>query len=45
MCCQQGMMVTVVAEANVSNEMCSAYFANGAETQALLLLKQSIKAG
>jgi hypothetical protein len=39
------MMVTVVAEASVSNEMRSASFANPAETQAPPLLKQSIKAG
>jgi hypothetical protein len=39
------MLVTVVAEASVSNEMRSARFSNAAETQASLLLKQSIKAG
>ena len=42
-CCQQDMMVTVVAEAIVSNEMCSARFADVAETQAPLLLKQVSK--
>lgn len=38
-------MVTVVAEASVSSEMHAARFSNVAETQAPLLLKQSIKAG
>jgi hypothetical protein len=44
MCCQQDMVVTVVADASVSSEMCSARIANAVETQALLL-KQSTKAG
>jgi hypothetical protein len=38
-------MVTVVAEASVSNEMRSARFANAADTQAPFLSKQIIKAG
>jgi hypothetical protein len=45
MCCQRDMMVTVVAEASVSNEMYSARFVDEAEIQAPLLLKQSINAG
>ena len=38
-------MVTVVAEASISNEMRSAGFAIAAEIQAPFLFKQSIKAG